>query len=1296
MLRRLGIRGKVLAALGVPVLVLVLLAGLVSWQSVQQTRAAQTVTNLLGAVADAGTVGSALQTERGSSASLAAAAAAPEARTALDAARAVTTTALATLEASLAETDTATLDPAVRASVADLSRALAGLAEVRALVDTGTAPAADVVTAYGPILDATSGFPAAVATGLQDRGLAAILTASSSICGLVEQYQVEQVLGAATLDGPRTTASLLQLAALFPATQVAHDQATQAVTRLGLGLVVPLLGASDDGVSSYEIHRSMVATGDPAATSAFGSAEWVAASTAEIGALAPVVAALAAAADTAAAVSAAAALSTSLVTLGLALAAVLLSVLTALVVARQIVQPLRRLTEAVGAVRTELPRLVEAVAVPGQGPDLALVQIPVTSNDEIGRLAAAFNDVNATTIQVAQEQAALRGSIAEMFINVARRDQVLLNRQLTFIDALERSEDDPKALADLFRLDHLATRMRRNAESLLVLAGIDTGRRLRDTLALSDVIRTASSEIEHYERVMLDLPVDPMMLGHTALPAAHLLAELLENATRFSEPGTPVHVSTGIDATHVLVTVLDQGLGMTPEELAQAQAKIQSSSAGEVLGAQRLGMFVVGRIALRLNAQVELAIGPYGTGTQATVRLPLVLFTDVADLPATPPSMPAPALGSAASGRSLHSGPVSQVTPVALEHTHGGTQAGLGRRRPRAADAETAPPSTRGASSMPLAPTAESLAGAAAAAVEDWVPPQVEEVLPQVEVAAPLTRRRVAELAQLAEQAAAAREKAETALGAPQAVSSTVPSLVPDELEPELSLPTRTPHHVDEAPPLSAPSAPGPVEGRASMFSGFRVRRAEPGEPIGEAGLPESEPVGVLAGPPALAGLPVMAVPVLVEDEPWPTPEVPGAELVVPLLQEDEDDEELWMPAAGPLPQSVTPDVEPGEPATDAVAPPLPAITAELDEPWLPAVPEVIPHPWPSPAASAPDFAELVQGPDQAAPARPKLFRRRKAARASAAPPAAVAAPTLPAPAAPPVPSVLGASSVAPVRQSVWDSEPGAHAWPAHETPVAPFDAPAAVATPTYPDLHPAPDAPPAPGGPLAPVPPASVTPVGATPSVALPAAGAPVWYPHPDTGPAASGSLPSWRRPAPAAAGSDLAPLGLTIPETPVQGVDALPLFAEAVPDVVGYTPSFAVPPTAAASVPSPRPAARSMSFTPQDDGGVTGSPSHQAAQRADLAQQALAELSQLSSYRPRAQDPSAPPLVRRTPAAVPEVTPIATTRTGARPSRDADQVRSLLSSFQTGTSRGRQDAGAPNDSAAAEADAQLPSTSW
>ncbi|GAB4087123.1 hypothetical protein GCM10028784_37530 [Myceligenerans cantabricum] len=345
------------------------------------------------------------------------------------------------------------------------------------------------------------------------------------------------------------------------------------------------------------------------------------------------------------------AFNTALITGGIAIGSLAFSIITALVIARRLVSPLRRLTQAAGVVRDRLPTLVEQVSVPGQGPTMDLDPISIESADEIGQLAAAFNDVNRTTIEVAQEQAALRGSIAEMFVNVARRDQVLLNRQLAFLDDLERSEEDPTTLSNLFRLDHLATRMRRNAESLLVLAGIDSGRRVRQPMPVSDVIRTASSEIELYDRVRLNLVVDPMMLGHNALNAAHLLAELLENATNFSEPHTPVEVATERTEDHVLVSVRDHGLGMTPEEIAEANSKVASHAASDAVGAQRLGLFVVGRLADRLGATVEFGTGSEGTGTMVAVRFPAMLFLPDSSMPLPQPTDPLEASTQAAAAR---------------------------------------------------------------------------------------------------------------------------------------------------------------------------------------------------------------------------------------------------------------------------------------------------------------------------------------------------------------------------------------------------------------------------------------------------------------------------------------------------------------------------------------------------------------------------------------------------------------------------------------------------------------------
>ncbi len=306
-------------------------------------------------------------------------------------------------------------------------------------------------------------------------------------------------------------------------------------------------------------------------------------------------------------------------------ALVALSVLFALLMSRRITEPLRGLTDIAGHVRDELPLAVARIQTSTDSRRVVLPEVPVGSRDEIGRLAAAFRDVNATTVQVAQQQAALRASIAEMFVNIARRNQVLLSRQLAFIDQLERTEESPDTLDNLFRLDHLATRMRRNAESLLVLAGIEAGRRLREPMPLSDVIRTATSEIEYYDRVALTLEVDPPVVAHLALATAHLVAELVENATVFSDPGNLVRVSAALVPGGVRVRIADEGLGMSHAELADANARLCDPPFGEIVGTQRLGFFVVGRLAKRLDATVRLVPGDL-RGTVAVVDLPPSLF----------------------------------------------------------------------------------------------------------------------------------------------------------------------------------------------------------------------------------------------------------------------------------------------------------------------------------------------------------------------------------------------------------------------------------------------------------------------------------------------------------------------------------------------------------------------------------------------------------------------------------------------------------------------------------------------
>ncbi|WP_225755553.1 nitrate- and nitrite sensing domain-containing protein [Actinotalea sp. Marseille-Q4924] len=862
MLRRLGIRGKLLAALSVPVLVLFALAGTISMQAVEDVRVARTVTELLGALDRARELTVALQEERAATIPLLLAddASRLDARGAMNQSRAQVDKAISAADTAANSIDLASLDPVVDRAVTGLRDQLVALDQLRRAVDSDEMTVRAAFTGYTTVVERVTAFPEVVANALDDRPLATVITAQTAAMQLAEDYRQEQVLGSAVLAGAQTQTDVQELLRLIPATNVQQETVTLLVQQLQLGddVLVPPLRV---GLQSYGSIRALPVSGGNTFFTFITPDQWFELAGSQAAEYDALLGQLDAAGQVRADDVEATAFRTAALTIALTVLAVVISLATALTIARQIVEPLRRLTLAAGQVRDELPRLVEQVSVPGQGPDLALVRIPVDSRDEVGRLAEAFNEVNATTIQVAQEQAALRGSIAEMFVNVARRDQVLLNRQLSFIDALERSEEDPATLADLFRLDHLATRMRRNAESLLVLAGIDTGRRLREPIPVSDVIRTASSEIEHYERIHLDLPVDPSMLGHVALPAAHLLAELLENATVFSDPGTPVQVSTGIDETHVVVTVLDQGLGMTAAELAEANAKIRTTSASDVVGAQRLGLFVVGRIAGRLGAQVELGLGPDGTGTLATVRIPVILFVETASIPLTAPITaaerpsesfapveeaavvvhdtafaPVPEHVQDVSPGSLGSAenPAEEVDLASL--TDGRTGHGLPRRRSRGADSEAPAPSTEyreqddaaAAPSIPLAPQADALAGAATLPTDEgWAPAVVE--------AQPLVARRRADDDEAAApaplptrgDALPVREPAATT-GEPvvgEAATELPTRALPTRAPGGAGLPSRTPVElVAEATP-AVPA--GPPESRAAMFSGFRSRRAE-------------------------------------------------------------------------------------------------------------------------------------------------------------------------------------------------------------------------------------------------------------------------------------------------------------------------------------------------------------------------------------------------------------------------------------------------------------------------------------
>jgi Nitrate and nitrite sensing/HAMP domain len=300
--------------------------------------------------------------------------------------------------------------------------------------------------------------------------------------------------------------------------------------------------------------------------------------------------------------------------------------------ARSMARPLLVLERAALRVADEqLPGVVERLQDAGEDVDLAEVTreatapVPIRSRDEIGRLAEAFNAVHRVAVRVAVEQAALRRSIGDIFLNLARRSQVLVDRQLELIDELEREADDD-SLEQLFRLDHLATRMRRNAENLIVLSGgAVAGRRLTQPARLLDVVRGAMSEVEDYQRVEL-LPIDEVAVtGHAVADVVHLLAELIENATTFSPPGTQVQIAGQRAAGGYVLEIEDRGLGMSDEELLEANERLANPPTIDFAVARVLGLYVVGRLAQRHAIKVQLRHSWYG-GVTALCLLPSALL----------------------------------------------------------------------------------------------------------------------------------------------------------------------------------------------------------------------------------------------------------------------------------------------------------------------------------------------------------------------------------------------------------------------------------------------------------------------------------------------------------------------------------------------------------------------------------------------------------------------------------------------------------------------------------------------
>jgi hypothetical protein len=311
---------------------------------------------------------------------------------------------------------------------------------------------------------------------------------------------------------------------------------------------------------------------------------------------------------------------------GVGLLGLVLSVLLSVLIGRWIIRRLGRLEESATALaEVELPSVIARLR---RGEDVPVEELSGTTadlgGDEIGRVGRAFDAARRTAIEAAVGEARMRRGINDVFRDLARRNQSLLHRELTVLDGMERRTTDPETLEDLFRLDHLTTRMRRHSEGLIILSGAAPGRGWVHPVRMIDVLRAAAAEVEDYSRVSVTTQSQAALTGPAVADVIHLLAELIENATMLSPPYTPVRVSGDLVASGFAVEIEDRGLGMSEQRYVELNARLAEPPEFDVFNSEQLGLFVVGQLAKRHGIRVTLRPSPYG-GATAIALIPTTL-----------------------------------------------------------------------------------------------------------------------------------------------------------------------------------------------------------------------------------------------------------------------------------------------------------------------------------------------------------------------------------------------------------------------------------------------------------------------------------------------------------------------------------------------------------------------------------------------------------------------------------------------------------------------------------------------
>jgi hypothetical protein len=317
---------------------------------------------------------------------------------------------------------------------------------------------------------------------------------------------------------------------------------------------------------------------------------------------------------------------------GIGLLAIIAVVAVGIILGRGLIRQLNQLRES--AVRLSVEQLPAAISRLRSGQEVSAgSEVPrlQPGGDEIGQVSEAFNTAARTAIAAAVDEIKIRQGVNDVFRSLARRNQSLLTRQLQLLDSMERRVHDPEELADLFRVDHMTTRMRRHAEGLLIVAGGTSGRIWREPVPIVDVMRAAAAEVEDYTRIRVTSRTSAALAGHAVADIIHLLAELLENAATFSPANTPVRVDGDRVGRGIVVEVEDRGLGMSERQLAEINAMLSDPPLFDLSGSDQLGLFIASQLGKRHDVKLTLRSSAYG-GVTAVVLIPTELVIDVPEL----------------------------------------------------------------------------------------------------------------------------------------------------------------------------------------------------------------------------------------------------------------------------------------------------------------------------------------------------------------------------------------------------------------------------------------------------------------------------------------------------------------------------------------------------------------------------------------------------------------------------------------------------------------------------------------